>query len=759
MRILILGEISIKKMLFEKYFNFDLTFLNFEEFKYITTNNYDKIIILSNNFDSDIIQKIRDEYNNIPIIIYDINLKSIEEVIQFDIGDYFFINNKIDYNAFKYRYGEKYTSLSTDLLYFNLNDDQNMKTDILEIRFFLNKIDKPIINLIKDLSKKYYIYLDEIDDLKDQLKEYEFDNSCKQRIFYTCKSFHCDLNIVSDQEDITQSIMANIPFICINEKLKLDRYKSKFDTNTIANFDTNTIFIENIESFTLTFNYILENYVQIKTELQKYKESEIDLLQTSYTNLINLCNQEFLLKRKSSPQYISVKDKDQLIQNVIDVIVTKLNSRKSKYYTTCIYNGYTLNKFINKITNKNSIVIQIIEEILWIITGDPHAPYYYGLLENILSMPLLPQISWIIDDYYLNYKYNHDESNFTLINKNFQELHRSGWQYIIDNLILEINTTTKLTIDTYIDKTFHWNNIFYKSKDIIPYKTQWIGFIHHTFSDYNNKYNCERLFNDDIFIESLKTCKCLIVMTEYLKKQILDKIKMLNIDYVRVEVVYHPTEITYEKFTWDKFILNESRSVIQIGNWLRNVFAIYNLELPNTSIIKHKRVLRNKNTENYFLPPDFFDNFKKLDTDGSNDVLDMCKMSFQNMHVKSIYNTILNYENSVEEIGYLQNNDYDKLLSQNIVFINLIDASAINTLLECILRNTPILINPIEPVVEILGVDYPLYYSNLYEASCLLNNTNIIKDGYNYLLKVDKTRFYIDTFINKISDLLKDLSG
>ena len=37
----------------------------------------------------------------------------------------------------------------------------------------------------------------------------------------------------------------------------------------------------------------------------------------------------------------------------------------------------------------------------------------------------------------------------------------------------------------------------------------------------------------------------------------------------------------------------------------------------------------------------------------------------------------------------LSNDHYDSLLAENIVFINLIDASAVNTVLECIVRNTP----------------------------------------------------------------------
>jgi hypothetical protein len=87
-------------------------------------------------------------------------------------------------------------------------------------------------------------------------------------------------------------------------------------------------------------------------------------------------------------------------------------------------------------------------------------------------------------------------------------------------------------------------------------------------------------------------------------------------------------------------------------------------------------------------------------------------------------------------------------LSQNIVFIKLIDSSAVNTLIESMIRNTPILINPIEAVVEYLGKHYPLYYNSIEEAGIKANNMDLIKKAYNYLNSMDKSKLKIETFIN-----------
>ena len=63
---------------------------------------------------------------------------------------------------------------------------------------------------------------------------------------------------------------------------------------------------------------------------------------------------------------------------------------------------------------------------------------------------------------------------------------------------------------------------------------------------------------------------------------------------------------------------------------------------------------------------------------------------------------------SVEVMEHLSDSAYDELLSDIVVFLNLIDASAVNTVIECIVRNTPLIINRLPAIVEILGEDYPL---------------------------------------------------
>jgi hypothetical protein len=101
--------------------------------------------------------------------------------------------------------------------------------------------------------------------------------------------------------------------------------------------------------------------------------------------------------------------------------------------------------------------------------------------------------------------------------------------------------------------------------------------------------------------------------------------------------------------------------------------------------------------------------------------------------------------------------EYDELLSKNIVFVDLFDAAANNTVLECIVRNTPIIINKIEGVVEYLGPNYPLYFNNISEVNDLLV-TNKLISAYFYLKNMNKEDLTIKYFTNKLINSISILN-
>lgn len=95
---------------------------------------------------------------------------------------------------------------------------------------------------------------------------------------------------------------------------------------------------------------------------------------------------------------------------------------------------------------------------------------------------------------------------------------------------------------------------------------------------------------------------------------------------------------------------------------------------------------------------------------------------------------------------YISGRAYDQLLSSNVAFVHLYDSSANNAIIECIVRNTPILVNPLPAVREYLGDGYPFYFESLEEAAEKLRSNELIARTHEYLTKQPKERFSQESF-------------
>lgn len=741
-------------------------------------------------FNSETTNHITKYFSNIPVIFYGVGLSFPSTLNLLDIGDHYFMRNKIDHQLVKSRFTSNNSWYTPDIA-FKLVSEPVVKEITalnkigicLPYTWFCNNKNAEFFEKIKctimELSGKYEVHLIPFDTSSNQLNSDNIlikrltDNMCGCKIkikppgdLQDTIDYFKDLDCIIGGRfhSIILSMITATPFISIYSSRKLANLmtESPLQRLFIPTSNSNDIPIDFDESKLYdNLEYISGNYSSISETLRSYSLSKLSEFDKVSEKLFSVIKSGVL--RYSPPQYISDTEREALLTKTLTEslrIIGQLSNKNLK----SVMSNFPISKVISqrKINFSEQLKRRITEEILWIITGDPYAPYYYGLMENVLDSGLYKRLDWLITDYYEKYKYKTNipiYDSISILNTNFQELHRSGWQFIVDNLVSKLNTkdnVNNMLIDMYVDKTFHWNKSFYTEKGMLPYTQNWMGFIHHTYSSYNNHYNCETLFLDPDFLTSLIHCKCLIVMTKYLQRQIRDSLEKVGLD-VPVYVVYHPTESTDTKFTWDLFNDNPGKKVVQVGNWLRNVHAIYQIELPSESIISSKAILKNKNSESYLPPPNFLETlFAMFNTKEPSilNVLDICKITFGNMHVKGLYEYIDKIENSVTELEYLNNEEYDTLLSQNVIFIHLVDASAVNTLVECIVRNTPIIVNSIEPVVEILGPDYPLYYQSNYEVSKILSDPELIKSAHTYLLNMNKDPYTIKTFIKNISVIL-----
>jgi hypothetical protein len=250
-----------------------------------------------------------------------------------------------------------------------------------------------------------------------------------------------------------------------------------------------------------------------------------------------------------------------------------------------------------------------------------------------------------------------------------------------------------------------------------------------------------------------------------------------------------------------KFNSNKLKKIIQIGAWMRNIEAINKLDLGNNTIQLHKYTLKGKkmddyyhdsenNNENIINNKDIIDIIGNNNEDDFENNVDSSDNSTDNLSMinsddnresfsKNEDNAAKNREsiskngecvsvsrdrksrqfkinNDVKLITYLENNDYDELLNKNIVFINLIGASAVNTVIECIVRNTPIIVNRLPALVEVLGEKYPLFYDNIHDVRNLLKKKTI-EAGHNHIKNLNKDKFRIEHFTKHFLQIVESL--
>jgi len=385
--------------------------------------------------------------------------------------------------------------------------------------------------------------------------------------------------------------------------------------------------------------------------------------------------------------------------------------------------------------------------------------YNYGLERKVFTCNLKENIHWIYENIFYKGKNriytNSTNLNFSYINNYFDtNIHRSGWHYVSKKLLENFNDINgRIIVDLYIDRTFLWDSVINQKLKKIPYTEPWIGFVHHTPNPEYTEHSLNHILDSELFKTSLQHCKGLIVLSDYLKKYLQEKCSD-----IKIYKLTHPTEESKIKFSFKNFFNNQDKKIIQIGGWLRNSYAIYNLKPNKKKFNIEKYILNGKNMDNYIKPSNFdFNSINTLYNEDEENYMDICTatnnkfISFLIKHLDETYN-------EVNIIDYVDNEAYDFLLSNNIVFLNLINASACNTLIECVIRNTPIVINRLPSIEEILGKSYPLFYNDMIEASAIVSDIKLIEKGYNYLFKMNKTKLSIDYFLKEFNKIVTEVN-
>jgi hypothetical protein len=335
---------------------------------------------------------------------------------------------------------------------------------------------------------------------------------------------------------------------------------------------------------------------------------------------------------------------------------------------------------------------------------------------------------WLCDNNWKERIFKHNIIQFNIpaqVDKGFNE-HRGGWDLIKQSL--------------NDNKLYSKNNnyIFYDMLDIIflfnkgdIIEKKWCGIFHCTpiTPSYLDFINISNIFNNINFVKSLKNCLGIITLTSYLSNYFIESFKKINMN-INVYTLKHPTITTnIPLFNYINFKYNNNKKIIQLGQQLRKVSSIY------------------------LLPE--IQNYSKLWLTGTLQFNKMVTFLKYEMEMFNIDKSLINMHKT--PMKYIQNFDeYDNLLTTNLVFMDLYDAAANNAVVECIVRNTPIIVNKIPAIVEYLGEDYPLYFNNLSEIPELLTEQNIF-NAHQYLLNMNKEDLEIEYFNKKLITLLYNI--
>lgn len=308
--------------------------------------------------------------------------------------------------------------------------------------------------------------------------------------------------------------------------------------------------------------------------------------------------------------------------------------------------------------------------------------------------------------------------------------HRSGWLAAL-NALKPLHNRGGVLLDTALESNFGWRQYrtwvnppevlermkedgLYdalatsEEKGIIPYREPWVGFFHNPhemprWHDYQN--SPQIIFQKRVWRQSLKYCIGLFALSKHFAKWLRKTTQM------PVSALWHPTEIPSIGFDFDRFMANRHKMIVQIGMWLRSMAAISRLPIGRHNSLGYAKVrlLHNEKAEIFH-----------------NIVLEL---------EKKVYKFEINheFETNTRIMGPLSNSEYDDMLAENIVFLYLYDAAANNTVVECIARATPLLVNPLPAVKEYLGPDYPLYYNDLEEAAAKALDSKLIQKAHAYL--------------------------
>jgi len=307
-----------------------------------------------------------------------------------------------------------------------------------------------------------------------------------------------------------------------------------------------------------------------------------------------------------------------------------------------------------------------------------------------------------------------------------------------------------LIFDDWLELSFPYYNADIPIKQ---YQYPFISFIHNPPCKNLDKrgfdvdktflYTNKKVFKNKGFTKVRDNLGLLVCLSNYHKTYLDDlaKAEFTN-GGPSIHALYHPLQTTsLNRFNIDNYLATPVKKLVSMGWWLRKFDTFLHLDNCKKTIVV-------KSEEGPHVEQYVYGELSKGLPSNSHLSISTSKKEDIDYYIKVIHNTRLLYN--------LPNPQYDSILNTHIVFLELYDTIANNLVLECIMNNTPILINPLPSVIEYLGSDYPFYFSCLEEAKTKIGSAETIASAYKYLCAMDKTRFSYATFNRELKKIICD---
>lgn len=274
--------------------------------------------------------------------------------------------------------------------------------------------------------------------------------------------------------------------------------------------------------------------------------------------------------------------------------------------------------------------------------------------------------------------------------------HRRGWSCAVEHLV-DLQRADGVPFDAYGEHTSGWR----PGAGAPPPTSPWLGVVHDP--PYSPAWfpvgarSLEDVLRDETWPAVTGRCLGLFTLSRHLRDWLAPRVT------VPVEPVVHPTRPPYLSFGMDAYRRNPAPMVVQIGAWSRRTRSLY--ELPVSTV-----------TKAILVGPD------------------VVARTVHEVELALLPNDAALA--GVLTIPHLDDYQYDRILSRNVVFLDLYDCSADSAIVECIARATPLLVNPLPAVVEYLGPEYPMYFEDLEQAAMMADDEALVGATHHYLCEL-----------------------